>query len=92
MFYVEAILDFHQLGILNHAQIEIAVEKFLEENYQLDKDYLLIITGQGINSNRGSVIKPIAERVLRSSKFVVKFHSATAEYGGQGAFQVYLKG
>lgn len=86
----QEILDLHNLGNIIKEQVEIEVENFLKYKRLEGLSKVLIITGKGLNSPRGPVLRPYIEKVLKRSKDVSAFHSASAERGGSGAFEVYL--
>lgn len=86
----QEIFDLHDLGKMNIDQIEVEVENFLKYKRMEGISKVLIITGKGLNSPKGPVLKPLVEKVLKRSKDVRTFHLASPERGGSGAFEVYL--
>jgi len=88
----DATFDFHNLGLMEPNQIQYYCEKFLSDSYSQGNNYLLIITGNGnTTSNSVSMVKRIVLFTLKQNKLVKKFGQAQAQWGGSGAFEIWLK-
>ncbi len=90
VFLPEAILDYHKQGPLTEYDITRQFEEFIEESYIQGKTQLLIITGKGINSKNGPVIKPLVMRLLQQCRDIESFNMANENNGGEGAFEATL--
>ena len=85
---IDATLDFHTLGKLTGEQISFYLNKFLQESFQQGYQKLLVITGKGVDSS--GLVRKIVLRDLLQHKLVQKSQIASAEAGGDGAFEVWL--
>lgn len=83
-FQPEVTLDYHPLGILDTFQIEYTLEKFIEDSYFAGKRKLLIITG------KGSVIRPVVKKHIRTLSHIKSWTQAGYFNGGSGALEVEL--
>ena len=88
----DATYDYHTLGLVEPNQINYLCDRFLSESYAEGHKYLLIITGKGISQgqNAGLVKKNVFTN-LKKNKLVKKFSEAKPQWGGSGAFEVWLK-
>jgi dsDNA-specific endonuclease/ATPase MutS2 len=77
--------DVFDLHTIAPADIEAAVEAYLEEAYLLGLTALRIIHGRGIGFQRAKV-----RTVLRRTPYVLDYTDAPAEAGGWGATVVTL--
>lgn len=83
-FVPDAQLDFHGMGVLTAYDIEKLLHEFIEDCYIVNKRQLLVITG------KGSVVRPLVERLLKNHKHVARFQHAGYFSGQTGAFEVVL--
>jgi DNA-nicking Smr family endonuclease len=83
-------LDLH--GLLRDEAIS-RLEHFIESAFSHGREAVLIITGKGINSPEGPVLRGAAEAWLRGrgKRTVAEFYPAPRDKGGSGAFVVFLK-
>jgi DNA-nicking Smr family endonuclease len=84
----EDIFDFHGLGSLMEEEIKDYAYKFLWQAYQRHLYKVRIITGKGLHSKNGPVIKPIVEQYARSLPFVHFVTTAKYNEGGAGALDI----
>ncbi len=86
----EAELDLH--GLI----IDVASEKvgfFLQDAIYQGFQTVLIITGKGLHSNDGPVLRQAVEKLLdQQSEQVIEWGVAPRRYGGDGALVVFLRG
>jgi len=84
--------DFHNLGILEPNQIKYYFDTFIKNSFTQGNKYLLIVTGKGKSSEgpQGMVNK-IVTQLLIKNRYILKFKQADEQYGGSGAFEVWLK-
>ena len=87
----QAEFDFHGLGILTHAQILDLADDFVQECVEQGYTLVSIITGIGIHSKNGPVVKPVIEDFLKNHPDVESFSEGKFTQGGQGLFLVRLK-
>ena len=80
----DAELDFHEFGIIDHADIEKILFEFIEDSHYYDKKNLLVITG------KGNVVRPLVKKLLAQNPLVKKFKQAGYFSGQEGAFEVEL--
>lgn len=83
-------LDLH--GFLRDEALS-RLERFVTSAYQRGLEAVLIITGKGVNSPEGPVLKGAAAAWLsgRGKGMVSEFSPAPRDKGGSGAFVVFLK-
>ncbi len=83
-------LDLH--GLLRDEAIS-RLEHFIERAFSRGMEAVLVITGKGINSPEGPVLRGAVEAWLRGmgKKMVSEFSPAPRDKGGTGAFVVFLK-
>ncbi len=83
-------LDLH--GFLKDEALT-RLEQFIADAFTSGQQAVLIITGKGINSPEGPVLKGAVAAWLRTKGkgFVAEFLPAPRELGGSGAFVVFLK-
>ena len=86
----QAELDFHNQGTLTPNQIEQQLNSFLEESQQKGLKKLLIITGKGLHSENGAVVRPIIQNLLSNHPLVKTALTARRDRGGEGAIEVSL--
>ena len=69
------------------------LEKFISEAYRQGQRAVLVITGKGINSAEGPVLKGAVAAWMREKgrRMVAEFAPAPRDKGGNGAFVVFLK-
>ena len=84
MFTPEAELDFHDFGELLSYDIEQILTEFLEDSYNSGLSSVLIITG------KGTVVRPLVNKLLSQSSLVKSFKHAGYFNGQTGAFEVVL--
>lgn len=85
-FVADAEFDFHLLGPLTGYDIEIYLDRFLEDSHIAGHDKLLLVTG------KGAVVRPKVQQLLSRHKLVKSFKHAGYFNGQDGAFEVILKG
>jgi len=83
-------LDLH--GFLRDEAIS-RLEQFIANAFSRGMDAVLVITGKGINSPEGPVLRGAAEAWLRGrgKRMVAEFSPAPRDKGGSGAFVVFIK-
>ncbi|HET7319350.1 MAG TPA: Smr/MutS family protein [Nitrospirota bacterium] len=83
-------LDLH--GFLKDEALA-RLERFIASAYQRGLDAVLVITGKGVNSPEGPVLKGAAATWLggRGKGMVAEFSPSPRDKGGSGAFVVFLK-
>jgi len=83
-------LDLH--GLLRDEAIS-RLEHFIASAFSRGMEAVLVITGKGINSPEGPVLRGAAEAWLRGrgKRMVAEFSPAPRDKGGSGAFVVFLK-
>lgn len=87
----QAEFDFHDRGPLTHGQILDLADEFINDCRQDGYRIVSLITGVGIHSKNGPVIKPIIADFLASHPLVASFSEGKYAEGGQGVFIVKLK-
>ncbi len=87
----QAEFDFHGLGVLTHGQILDLADGFIYECLEHSFTFVSIITGIGIHSKNGPVVKPVIEDFLKNHPDVESFSEGKFTQGGQGLFLVRLK-
>ena len=86
----QAQLDFHGLGVLTPREITQKVDEFIQASQHAGHNKLLIITGKGLHSQNGAVIKPTVQKHLSSHPEVKSVLTARRDRGGQGALELTL--
>ncbi|MBU1203021.1 Smr/MutS family protein [Patescibacteria group bacterium] len=86
----QAELDFHNRGPMTNQQIVDLADKFIHQSASEGCRTIAIITGVGIHSKNGPVIKPLIEDLLRSHPLVLSFAEGKFAQGGQGMFKIKL--
>lgn len=86
----QAQLDFHDRGPMTHQQIVDLADDFISNSSADGLKTIAIITGVGIHSKKGPVIKPLIEDLLRSHTLVKNFQEGKFAQGGQGSFVIKL--
>jgi len=86
----QAQLDFHNRGPMTHQQIIDLADDFIRDSSADGCRTIDIITGLGIHSKNGPVIKPLVEDLLRSHPLVESFQEGKFAQGGQGVFKIKL--
>lgn len=82
---LEATLDLH--GVFSH-ELEQSLSSFITESRNQKKKRVLIITGKGLRSSDGPVLKPLVQGFLRDQH--LSFRDAKIQEGGSGALVVSL--
>ncbi len=86
----EAKLDLHGLTIAESSE---KVRFFLQDALYQGVKTALIITGKGLHSNDGPVLRQAVEHLLNESQeSVLEWGMAPRNYGGSGALIVFLRG
>lgn len=85
---IEDEFDFHNRGILTPDEITDMAYKFLWSAFQRHLHKVRIITGKGLNSSNGPVIRPLLQKYIPTLPFVHSCESAKYNEGGQGALMV----
>lgn len=87
----QAILDYHDYGILTESEIIKILNDFILNSQKKFMNKLLIITGKGLHSQDNvPIIKPLVQKQLQSHPDVKSFSPARIDRGGTGAFEVTL--
>lgn len=86
----QAELDYHNMGPMTHQQIIDIADEFIEDCLANNYKRVTIITGVGIHSQNGPVIKPLVSDYLRSHPAVAKFSTAKIGEGGDGVLVIRL--
>ena len=83
-------IDLH--GFLRDEALK-RLEQFISESYNRGMQAVLVITGKGLNSPEGPVLKGAVAAWLgdQGKRMVVEFGLAPRNLGGRGAFVVFLK-
>lgn len=89
-FIPEATLDYHDQGPLTEYDIEKQLNTFLEDSFNKNLSQVLVITGKGLNSLHGPVIRPFVRKLLRDHSLVANFKQASEHNGGEGALEIKL--
>ncbi len=85
----QAELDLHGLTVAEAAN---RVSFFLQNSIYHGYDVVLVITGKGLHSEGGPVLRQAIEDVLTNSREeVVEWGVAPGRYGGSGALVVFLR-
>lgn len=84
---IDEFLDLHQL---NQSQAQESVENFLRTCEKRGYKRVCIITGKGLHSSQGAVLKPWLSGYLWDQGYV--FRDAKIQEGGRGALVITLKG
>jgi DNA-nicking Smr family endonuclease len=85
-------IDFHNYGLIEPNQIKFYFENFIEDSYIQKNKFLLIITGKGESKmSRHGLVKKTVLQLIKSNKRILKFTQADDQWGGNGAFEVWLK-
>lgn len=87
----QAEFDFHNLGILTHEQILNLADDFIQDCVASGYRLVSIITGVGLHSKNGPVVKPVVADFLRNHPAVESFSEGKFTQGGQGVLIVKLK-
>ena len=87
----QAEFDFHGLGILTHEQILNLADDFIQDSLESGYRLVSIITGVGLHSKNGPVVKPAVEDFLKNHPDVESFSEGKFAEGGSGVFLVRLK-
>ena len=83
--------DFHNKGILTELDIRDMAHDFLWQAYQRHLYKVRIITGKGLHSSEGPVIKPILQQYIPTLPFVKQVITAKYNEGGSGALDIILE-
>lgn len=82
-------LDLHGLSV---EQASVKIEFFLQDAIYQGFQTVLIITGKGLHSSDGPVLRLAMERLLdQSREQVIEWGIAPKRYGGNGALVVFLR-
>ncbi|KKP36681.1 MAG: Smr protein/MutS2 [Candidatus Peregrinibacteria bacterium GW2011_GWA2_33_10] len=86
----EAQFDFHELGILMNEEIVFETEQFIKNCAENGMKKVLIITGKGLHSENGPVVRPIVMKTLSTLTEVKSVAAAKIDMGGSGALVIDL--
>jgi DNA-nicking Smr family endonuclease len=89
----QATLDFHGRGPLATVDVHAETIRFVKEARTRGLERVRIVTGRGVHSARGPVVRPQVERTLRRLQeegLVARFQPERIDAGGDGAFRVDL--
>ena len=87
----QAEFDFHDRGVLTREQILALAEDFIDDCQESGYRLVSIITGIGLHSKNGPVVKPVLADFLANHPEVQSFSEGKFTQGGQGVFIVKLK-
>ena len=87
----QAQLDYHDLGMMKEDEIQRIAREFIESSSKKGFTKVLIITGKGLHSAEGPVIRPLLQWYLHKLPQVVSVQTARRDRGGDGAFEVDLR-
>lgn len=83
--------DFHGKGVLSEFEIRDMAHDFLWQAYQRRLYKVRIITGKGLHSKDGAVIKPTLLTYIPTLPFVKQVTTAKIGEGGEGALNIILE-
>ncbi len=86
----QAELDYHDRGKMTEHEIKSLAKDFVEECAERGMKKVLIITGKGLHSEQGPVIRPMIRQFLHRLPQVVSVETARRDRGGDGALEVEL--
>lgn len=84
-------LDFHNMGPMRHQEIIDTADEFINEALESGYYRVAIITGTGIHSKNGPVVKPLVEELLKNHPAVRNFKEGKFAHGGSGVFIIKLQ-
>ncbi|MDP2691496.1 MAG: Smr/MutS family protein [bacterium] len=87
----QAEFDFHGLGKLREEDIQRLAQDFIYQSAQRGLKRVLIVTGKGLHSSDGPVIRPMLSWYLHKLPQVQLVVSARVDRGGEGALEVHLR-
>jgi len=87
----QAEFDFHGKGKLSTDDICRMTQTFIEHSDQRGLKRLLVITGKGLNSEDGPVIRPLLTWYLHKLPQVQSVQTARNDRGGEGALEILLR-
>ena len=87
----QAIFDYHDRGELREEDIQSLAKDFIEESSKNGFQRLLIITGKGLHSVEGPVIRPFLLWYLHKLPQVLSVQTARRDRGGDGALEVRIR-
>lgn len=87
----QAEFDFHGKGKLTEDDIRNMAQEFVEQSSQKGLKRVLIITGKGLHSLDGPVVRPMLSWFLHKLPQVIKVSTARRDRGGEGALEVELR-
>jgi DNA-nicking Smr family endonuclease len=87
----QAELDYHDRGQMTEHEIKSIAKDFVEECSERGMKKILIITGKGLHSAQGPVIRPMIRAYLKKLPQVVSVETARRDRGGDGALEVELQ-
>lgn len=79
------------MGILTEDEIRRIAQEFVEESAKKGLRRVLIITGKGLHSAEGPVIRPLLKWFLHKLPQVKSVETARFDRGGEGALEVQLR-
>lgn len=83
-FIPDAILDFHDKGVLNAYEVEKFLNEFIEDSIIAEYKNIIIVTG------KGQFVRPLVRKLLKVNKSIKKFNRAGYFNGQDGAFEVEI--
>jgi DNA-nicking Smr family endonuclease len=86
----QAEFDFHGRIWESQRVIKEAVDRFIVECRDKEFKKILIVTGKGIHSQNGPVVKPVVLGYLGAREDVKSVVDAPVNFGGSGALMVLL--
>ena len=86
----QAELDFHDEGVLTREEICDQAAAFIRQCSERGMKKVLIITGKGLHSDKGPVIRPLLKDFLPRLPQVQSVAYARRDRGGEGALEIDL--
>lgn len=87
----QAELDYHQFGMMTEDEIQRIARDFVESCSKKGLERILIITGKGLHSVDGPVIRPLLKWYLHKLPQVLSVETARRDRGGEGALEIKLR-
>jgi len=86
----QAELDFHDGGIPSRQEVCDRAADFVRASAEKGMKKILIITGKGLHSEKGPIIRPLLQEFLPRLPQVRSVSYARRDRGGDGALEIEL--
>ena len=86
-------LDFHEFGVISGAEVKAKTLNFVQKAKSDGLHKIRIITGKGLHSKNGPVVKPQVKRTLTAelqARNIKSFYDEKHNAGGDGALLIDL--